>query len=242
MNRLCTVTIDCWDTILVNNNIWDNGIRGQIFDFLKAESISCSREDVQKAFDREDVWFSDRLMQHQVAETAMERTKRLLAELRVDLSSERTSLLCSLIASEILRPPPPLIDGAREFCRDIVAKGLKLGLIANTGWFSGAAITSALRWHSMHRIFSALVFSDEIGSAKPSHLIFDEAMKRLETKHGDTVHIGDNPSTDIAGALGAGMLAIHFSGVNAAKTDLCPSFRRFGEISEYIDNMISEKR
>ena len=59
--------------------------------------------------------------------------------------------------------------------------------------------------------FDAVVLSDDIGVNKPDKRIFDHALKKSNALADCTLIIGDNPDTDIAGAVNAGWHAIYFN-------------------------------
>ena len=48
-----------------------------------------------------------------------------------------------------------------------------------------------------------------VGSAKPDTAIFDAALERAGVERTEVVHVGDMLSTDVAGALAAGITPIH---------------------------------
>jgi putative hydrolase of the HAD superfamily len=53
-------------------------------------------------------------------------------------------------------------------------------------------------------------YSDVVGSAKPSANIFQFALAAAGCQPEEAIHIGDKLTNDIAGALNAGLSAIHF--------------------------------
>jgi putative hydrolase of the HAD superfamily len=56
---------------------------------------------------------------------------------------------------------------------------------------------------------SVLTFSDEVGLRKPHPEIFLRTLSELSVAPADAVHIGDDETTDMAGARAIGMRAIH---------------------------------
>ncbi|GAA4636894.1 hypothetical protein GCM10023196_088480 [Actinoallomurus vinaceus] len=61
----------------------------------------------------------------------------------------------------------------------------------------------------LDRHFDLVVISAEVGVAKPDKAIFDLTIRRLGVEPGSVWHVGDNLTTDVAGArnarLGAGV-------------------------------------
>jgi len=81
---------------------------------------------------------------------------------------------------------------------------------------------------SLERIvhyFDVLTFSDELRIRKPDPQIFLLTLKRLESSPSGSIHIGDELQTDVMGAKGVGMRAIHFdeggSGHQEIQSDYC---------------------
>jgi FMN phosphatase YigB (HAD superfamily) len=57
---------------------------------------------------------------------------------------------------------------------------------------------------------SAQTFSGEIGLRKPRSEIFDQTLAALGVEPQEALHVGDNLTSDIAGAYAIGMQAVHF--------------------------------
>ena len=56
----------------------------------------------------------------------------------------------------------------------------------------------------------AAAFSDEMGVPKPAAEIFRRVLDQAGVGPAVAVHVGDDPVTDVAGARGVGMRAIHY--------------------------------
>lgn len=63
----------------------------------------------------------------------------------------------------------------------------------------------------LHPYFSHLIFSEEIGYAKPHPGIFEAALEKAQVKKEEVVMIGDNLYADVGGAQAAGIKAIWFN-------------------------------
>lgn len=59
-------------------------------------------------------------------------------------------------------------------------------------------------------LIDCVVLSDEIDINKPDKRIFDYACRKAGTVPAQSLMVGDNPDTDISGAVGAGWTAIYF--------------------------------
>lgn len=68
-----------------------------------------------------------------------------------------------------------------------------------------------LRHSGLDRYVQRMVVSDEIGIQKPARAIFDHALVETGAQAATSIMVGDNPDTDIKGAIDAGWKAIYFN-------------------------------
>ncbi len=122
--------------------------------------------------------------------------------------------LSSAIVSPLYELPPRVNGDAIEVLRRLKMRKKRIGLICNTGMTPGFALRDFLEKNNVLKYFDAAIFSEEVSFRKPSEKIFLLACRRLMSKPEETVHIGDNPKIDVAGAKNAGMRAIHFLNVD----------------------------
>jgi FMN phosphatase YigB (HAD superfamily) len=114
----------------------------------------------------------------------------------------------ALGAAVLLSIPPSLNPEAPALLAAVKKRGLKVGLISNTGRSPGTSLRQLLDNYGVLKFFDATVFSNEVMRRKPDRAIFDHASKLLEAKNEAIVHVGDNPEADFWGARNAGMRAI----------------------------------
>jgi len=67
--------------------------------------------------------------------------------------------------------------------------------------------------------FSSIVISYEIGAAKPSPVIFQEAARQLGLPPRSILHIGDSEQDDLEGALAAGFMALRIDRDRTTRSD-----------------------
>ena len=99
--------------------------------------------------------------------------------------------------------PPPL-----RCLKSLKERGCSLGLISNTAMTSGATFRVHLTRLGLLHFFDTVVFSDEVGYAKPSVKVFRKALDALGVTPEAAVHVGDDRAADVGGALKAGLRAI----------------------------------
>lgn len=85
-----------------------------------------------------------------------------------------------------------------EFLRE---RGLNLAAISNMGQ-SGEALAETL---GLKNHIEMVITATEAGAEKPHPAIFQIAMHRLGVKPSQTVHVGDQPESDVQGSLNAGI-------------------------------------
>lgn len=116
-------------------------------------------------------------------------------------------------ATPALEYPPAPMPGAVDALRALAARGIRLGIVSNTGRTPGVVLRRILERHDMLRYFdaSAIAYSDEVGFRKPDRRIFERALAALGVPPARTLHIGDNPEADVVGARGLGMRTAHYA-------------------------------
>jgi putative hydrolase of the HAD superfamily len=86
-----------------------------------------------------------------------------------------------------------------------LAEHFRLGIVTNEN-----TRTQLLKLRTIDpngELFSTVVISEEVGVEKPDPKIFEYACQRMKTLPHETLMIGDNYSTDVEGALHAGLKA-----------------------------------
>ncbi|MHA7130319.1 YjjG family noncanonical pyrimidine nucleotidase [Algoriphagus namhaensis] len=71
--------------------------------------------------------------------------------------------------------------------------------------------------------FDLIVTSETTGHKKPDARIFHHTVKLLDARHEDCLMIGDNPNSDILGAINAGIDQVYFN-PKAVVTELKPTY------------------
>lgn len=93
------------------------------------------------------------------------------------------------------------VDGAPALVRDLHDAGRHMGIISN-GFHP--VQEHKLASAGLAGIFTPIILSEDAGANKPAAVFFDHALAAAGTTAGASIAIGDNPKTDIAGALEAG--------------------------------------
>ena len=208
------ITFDFWDTLrplrhrVVPAGPAHRGGRRAARHGLPAEqdAIEAAFDEAWRRFDA--AWGSNQQFTgHQAAEAVLEvlghdpepEIRKLLVEAYLGANGEvRTELT------------PNVADTLRR----LKTSGIKVGIICDVGLTPSPALRQILDRHGVLGLFDHWAFSDEVGTYKPDPAIFGYALEGLGgIDPADAAHIGDLRRTDVAGALGMGILALRYRGI-----------------------------
>lgn len=85
-------------------------------------------------------------------------------------------------------------------------QGIRLGILSN--W--DTRLRALYHRFALDRLFPYLICSAEVECAKPDPAIFQIACRVAGVSPRESVHVGDHPSNDVAGASRAGMVGLLF--------------------------------
>ncbi|GAC1425096.1 MAG: hypothetical protein NVSMB5_19370 [Candidatus Velthaea sp.] len=116
-------------------------------------------------------------------------------------TADRYRRICFGLVDEHVTP----IEGARELLDELKQRGIPTAILTN-GWspLQARKVARALAYDG------PLLVSDEIGCAKPAPATFARLAAALGVDRDSCWYVGDNPSTDIAGAQAAGLHGVWF--------------------------------
>jgi putative hydrolase of the HAD superfamily len=97
-----------------------------------------------------------------------------------------------------------LFDDVRPALDELARRGITLGLVSNfEPW-----LDEVLALQEITDRFAAVAISGTLGVAKPDPRIFKAALDEAGADPAATVHVGDQPVNDVAGALAAGITPV----------------------------------
>ena len=122
-----------------------------------------------------------------------------------------------------------VVKGLRE-------QGVKLGVITNATTKRLQTQRRKIAALHLEDLFDVVVVSGELGIHKPDRRIFDHTAKLLGVKNEECIYVGDDPNSDIAGALGADMEAVWLDNWNICSESFAedPRAHRVKSILEYF--------
>ncbi|MBI4729080.1 MAG: HAD family hydrolase [Acidobacteria bacterium] len=105
-------------------------------------------------------------------------------------------------------------EGIEESLRGLKSRGIRLGIVCDVGFTPSRVLRGILARRGILGLFDFMSFSDEVGCYKPSREIFRHALGGLGAAADRAAHVGDLRRTDVAGAIGAGMIAVRYTGLH----------------------------
>lgn len=209
---ISAITLDYWDTLYDGATLTERVVRRSTA--MRAFVASLGRELP------DDEWQTLYLASAREAERWWREEQRgYVAADRIGWLLERLNLACAAddprlvevvraVDDALLDHPPPLLPGAAEAVRALTGAGIRLAIISDTGFASGAAQTALLERDGLAQHFESIVYSCDVGHAKPHPVPFRAALDALGVPPAEVLHVGDIERTDVAGALSAGMRAV----------------------------------
>lgn len=179
------------------------GRAGRVYD---AASLSAADARAAKAF--EAIW------RRHLSMSSAEQVRMFLEALDPTLPAALSAAHLASVTAAYEEPAvtygPEPAPGALGAIAWLHARGFALGVISNTGRTPGTVLRRLLARAGLRDCFRVFSFSDEVGVRKPAPEIFRRTLTQAGVTPEGTVHLGDDPVNDVAGARAVGMRAIHY--------------------------------
>jgi FMN phosphatase YigB (HAD superfamily) len=213
--KLKAVTFDFWGTLFEWNGSAAEIRRKAVRRFVAQHQAELSPQVIDAAFAsgiaaQDAAW---RRSNHFGPAAIIEH---FLAELRLETPPESRAELQLLIEDPVPERALKPIAGVEAAIERLRGRGLRLGIVCDSGMMVGRVLRGQLDRTGLARHFepAAMAFSDEVGVTKPRPEIFHKALAGLTAVPAEAAHIGDLRFTDMAGARALGMRAVRFRGFN----------------------------
>ena len=213
MSRVDAITFDFWDTLVrADTPATRVERRLAITEVLDAHGLPSDADAIDAAFD--EAWHrfdaswarGEQFTGHHAAETVLE-------VLGHDDEQVRVRVIDAYLSAP-QRMQLTLTDNLVPALHVLKDAGLRIGIVCDVGLTPSPVLRQYLEGHDILGLFDHWSFSDEVGVYKPNAAIFDDALAGLGgVEPTRAAHIGDLRRTDVAGALGMGMLALRYRGV-----------------------------
>jgi HAD superfamily hydrolase (TIGR01549 family) len=239
---LKAVTLDYWNTLFVDHNGKAREqrrveiLRDELAALGKTAGDGALHEAIVAGYENFDrVWHKE-----QRTPEASETVDVAFGSLGVRPTAEMLARVTDVFERLLLDLPPAVVPGVPTTLPRL-AERYKLAIICDTGISSGPVLRELLVRHGLLRYFGYVYFSNEGGRSKPDPWVFHHVLDELGVAPQEAAHVGDMQRTDIAGAQGAGMLAVHFVGANDHDVPISTGdalVGRFDELPRALGNLM----
>jgi len=216
------VTFDFWNTLVREYD----GARAHrvaaLVDAFADAGVAITAADLDAVIDALRTWFDAEWIANRVV-----RPDTGAVQVVAALGLEPDPSLHGRIA-EVFRTgnDPSLLTiapGVADALDRLRSRGVRVGIISDTGFAPGATLRRYLEHHDLLGHFDHWSFSDEVGVFKPDPVIFAHAATGLGVDDPSALaHIGDLRRTDVGGAAAVGWTPVRYRGLNDDTDDASP--------------------
>lgn len=224
MTRIEAVTFDFWQTLLSERP----GEMRALHVERWLEALGDAGHQVEHAvlhatFEASGNRFFERWRANDGQYTPADATAFICEQLGVPTSVELQDRLLDIfriVGEAVDLQVAPGIEGC---LRTLASAGVRLGIVCDVGMTAAPTLRTRLEREGLLGYFDAWAFSDETGWFKPAPEAFTPALRGLGVDDPTrAAHVGDNRWTDVAGALGLGMVAVRYRAFHDAPADTGP--------------------
>ena len=210
--KVRAVTFDFWDT-LVADLPQVRALQVAAWDAtLRDAGVAVDLGELHAAFDANWAEFERRWEANAGQHTPADSTGFICERLGIvpdGLRPDLTAVFALVGERAPLEPAPELAATLRT----LADAGIRLGIVCDVGLTPSPTLRRRLEGFGLMRYFDAWAFSDETEWFKPAPQAFQPVLDALGVNSAETVHVGDSPRTDVAGALALGMSAVRYTGL-----------------------------
>lgn len=217
---LKAITFDFWNTLYKPPKDEEAGRKriNLFYDYILSLGLEVERKQVKEGFLK--AWDIAHKKQR---EEGLDITPRghlniILEHLQIKLAPEEEEQAYNIYTETLLDYPPMINDDVKEVLPLLKAR-YKLAVICNTGITPGKNLRELMKKDGILDFFDFLVFSDEVGFAKPSARIFSFTLDKLGVASCLAAHVGDDVLTDMWGAKNVGMTTVWLAPAGEEKPD-----------------------
>jgi HAD superfamily hydrolase (TIGR01509 family) len=131
----------------------------------------------------------------------------LLRSLLGDLSDDEVERFIDT-EHAVWQPAHALLGSAHALLESLRSRGLKTGIVANSWPEPGRVLRADLDAFGLSQLFDVVVFSTDVGFAKPAPEIFMCALDEIGVDPLAAMHVGDSLAGDVQGAANLGMTTV----------------------------------
>lgn len=207
-----TVSLDLWGTLIDHTDkeavtAWRVAEFARVFDVFGHPR---TLDEVRAAVSTTDREVLRQQRRHGVQPVLDDMLAAICGPLGIHGTPQMTSVLRVVHTHAALRGCPQPLEGAVEALTALSMSGARLVLTSNTLATSAEVHRQLLDDLGLSVYFADMLFSGELGIAKPHPDVFAAITARAQCPPERVWHVGDDRLTDVNGALTAGCRAVHY--------------------------------
>lgn len=213
INQYSHVSFDLWLTLIKSDSLYKKKKNELLKDYFSINYKKEHIEDTTRYYDLLCNKINEKTGLH------MEREEiyyLILNRLDVDISKITKENIYNFYkeADDLLMQHKPVLiyPDIEKTLKKITNTGKTISILSNTAFIYGNALRKILAYYELSDYFSFQLYSDETGFSKPNSklfdLVFESVYKLRPISRKEIIHIGDNETADMQGAIQAGFQAI----------------------------------
>ena len=246
MPDIQAVTLDLWQTLIIDQRDW-----GRERARIRVEGAVAVLNEAGEHFTEELVtgayracYRTCRAVHEEGLDVSFKEQVQIFVRgidggLPERISQETFAQILDRYADSFFDAPPVMADGVPEMLAGLRKRGLRIGLISNTGMTPGRLFRAYLEDLGIMEFFDHMTFSDEVLLSKPNKDIFLHSFAGLGCQAERTVHVGDHLRNDIVGAQGVGVRTVWVAGFDTSGQDVTPTatIQHIADLPEALDRL-----
>ncbi|MEV0003425.1 HAD family hydrolase [Micromonospora sp. NPDC050980] len=231
-----TVSLDMWGT-LIDHTDKDAVAAWRVAEFARVFDAFGHRrtlDEVRAAVSATDQDVLRQQRRHGVQPVLDDMLAAIRGPLDIPDTLQMTSLLRVVHTHAALRGCPQPLQGAVETLTALSMSGARLVLTSNTLATSAEVHRQLLHDLGLSVYFADMLFSGELGIAKPHPDVFAAITARAQCPPERVWHVGDDRRTDVNGALTAGCRAVHYRPDGEAARGEVPVITHLGQLVDLL--------
>ena len=231
-----TVSLDLWGT-LIDHADKDAVAGWRVTEFARVfDAFGHTRtlDEVRAAVSSTDQEVLRRQRRHGVQPVLDDMLAAILRLLGIPDTPQMTPVISVVHTHAALRGCPQPLDGVVEALTALSTSGARLVLTSNTLATSPEVHRQLLDDLGLSVYFADMLFSGELGFAKPHPDVFATIAARAQRPPERIWHVGDDRRTDVNGALTAGCRAVHYRPNGEATRTEVPFITHLGQLVDVL--------
>ncbi|WP_431895585.1 HAD family hydrolase [Micromonospora haikouensis] len=231
-----TVSLDLWGT-LIDHTDKDAVADWRVAEFARVFDAFGHRrtlDEVRAAVSATDREVLRQQRRHGVQPVLDDMLAAIRGPLGIPDTPQMAPVLRVVHTHAALRGCPQPLEGAVEALTALSMSGTRLVLTSNTLATSAEVHRQLLDDLGLSVYFADMLFSGELGIAKPHPGVFAAITTRAQCPPQRVWHVGDDRLTDVNGALTAGCRAVHYRPDGEATQGGVPVITHLGQLIDLL--------